>query len=351
MKRWLPISIAILVLYLGAQVVRPFFNAFAWATVVVVTTWPIYSRLRRHLIRSPSCSAFLMTFGIFVIFLLGVIPLSIQLSNELSGIANISPELMKSVAMSLKQKLASLPYVGDLFASTLEGFTFSANELSDLLIKYKQQTLVFAASITKGLLGALASFFGIFFIMFFLFRDGAEIGTQLVTAAHRLGGDRVGELLEIARTTVRAAIFGYLLTAIAQGILAGIAYALTGVPTPISFAALTAIISLLPFGTPFVYVPIILYMFLVSNASLLAIILLTTWCVGVVSAADNIIRPMVISQATSLSFLLVLIGVLGGIMHFGLIGIVLGPVILALIHAIWLGFVRIEWDSGVNKVS
>lgn len=156
-----------------------------------------------------------------------------------------------------------------------------------------------------------------------------------------LADKRWGELLEIARVTVRAAIFGYLLTALIQGVLAGFDHALAGVPVPLLFGALTAIVSLLPFGTPFTYIPIILYLALMGEASILTVILLSVWCIGVVSLVDNIIRPMVLSQATSLSFLIVLVGVLGSIVNFGLIGVVLGSVILALIHAMWIGYVRL----------
>lgn len=351
MKRWPLILIAIFVLYLGASVVSPFLNSFAWATFTVLTTWPIYLRLRKFLISSPSWSALVMTLGVLVVFLLGVVPLAVQLSRELKGIAEVSPEQAESLVQIVKQKLSSIPYLGEQFDPSKNGFTFSASEISELLVRYKEQSLHLAASITKSFLGAIASFFATFLIMFFLFRDGAELGSQLVTAAHRVGGQHVAELLKIARTTVRAAIFGYLLTAIAQGLLAGIGYAIVGVPMPLLFAALTTVASLMPFGTPFVYVPIITYMLFFSDSSFASIALLAVWCVVVVSLVDNLVRPMVISQATSLSFLLVLIGVLGGIINFGLIGIVLGPVILALIHAIWLSFVRIQWHEEVDNGS
>ncbi len=338
MKSWLAILSGFLILTTAVMVLLPFWNSLAWAAVIVITTWPVHLRLRERFLFSHSWSAFAMTTGLLALFLLIVYPLVRELGEELRGLSQISLTDFERGLVSLNLQIAQLPYVGMHLSESLHDLRRHAGTLTSLFDNYQGEMLRAAASFTKGIFEAVISTVATFFFMFFFFRDGDGIGKQLVAAAHRIGGDKVIELLSISRMTVRAALYGYLLTAAAQGTLASIGYFFAGVPLPLLFGGVTALVSLVPFGTPFVYVPLIAYLTW-QGSSPLTIVLLSIWCVGFVSMADNIIRPMVISQVTSLSLLLVLLGVLGGIIQFGLIGLVIGPLSLALLQAMWISFV------------
>jgi predicted PurR-regulated permease PerM len=134
------------------------------------------------------------------------------------------------------------------------------------------------------------------------------------------------------------------LTAFVQGVLAGAGYWAAGVRAPVLFGAFTALIALMPFGTPFVWGS--LGAWLLYTGKTLEGIGLLLWGTLVVSSVDNLIRPMVISSATHIPFLLVMFGVIGGLAAFGLIGMFLGPVVVAVLMAIWR-----EWLEDQAPVS
>jgi predicted PurR-regulated permease PerM len=146
-------------------------------------------------------------------------------------------------------------------------------------------------------------------------------------------GARVEGYVEAIGATTRAVVYGLVLTALAQGVMAGIGYAAVGFKAPLLLGALTVIIALIPFGTPFVWGSLALWLLLTGETSKgLALFL---WGAVVVSWVDNLVRPLVISSATRIPFLLVMFGVLGGVAAFGLIGLFLGPVVLAVALAVW----------------
>jgi predicted PurR-regulated permease PerM len=134
--------------------------------------------------------------------------------------------------------------------------------------------------------------------------------------------------------TIRATLYGVLLTSLAQGSLAGVGYYLVSAPYPVTLTIITALASLVPFGPPFIYIPVAIGLVL-QGVSMYKIVLFLCWCVGVVSAADNILRPLFISQTTKLSFLLVLFGILGGVSSFGMLGLFIGPIIMVVVMHFW----------------
>jgi len=139
-------------------------------------------------------------------------------------------------------------------------------------------------------------------------------------------------------------VYGVGLTAIAQSLLAGISYFVAGVPNPMVLTIITFIFALIPFGPPVAYGAVSLWLF--SQGQTIEAVGVMVWGVCIVSTADNVIRPLVISGATQIPFLLIMFGVLGGIASFGLVGVFIGPVILAVLLAIWR-----EWlhESNLNE--
>ena len=123
--------------------------------------------------------------------------------------------------------------------------------------------------------------------------------------------------------------------------LAGIGYAVAGAPVPVLLGFFTMVMSLIPFGTPVVYLPVAVIV-VANGAPLLHGILLAAWGICVVSAMDNILRPLFISQSTNMPIVLSFFGVIGGIIAFGLLGIILGPVVLAIALMLWREWAQVE---------
>jgi len=146
-------------------------------------------------------------------------------------------------------------------------------------------------------------------------------------------GPRIHHYLATISDTTRAVVYGIGLTAIAQALLAGVSYFVADVPNPMLLTIITFMLALIPFGPPISYTAVSLWLF--SQGQTIEAIGVMAWGVRVVSTADNVIRPLVISGATQIPFLLIMFGVLGGIASFGLVGLFIGPVILAVLLAIW----------------
>jgi predicted PurR-regulated permease PerM len=175
--------------------------------------------------------------------------------------------------------------------------------------------------------------------LFFMYRDGEEFSAQVHHALQRLfGAARVQHYIDAVGGTVKAVVYGIVLAALAQATLAGLGYWVAGVPAPLLFAALTFLVGLVPFAIPFMWGGASLWLFL--NGDTVAALGLFIWGVTAVSWVDNIVRPLVISGAAQIPFLLVLFGVLGGLAAFGLVGLFIGPVVLAVILAVWR-----EWNA------
>ena len=208
------------------------------------------------------------------------------------------------------------------------------HEFAASIAEYKKPIMALATAAAKGIFATGATFFLCLFVSFFFFRDGDELARQANTAATKLGGERFVKLLESTKMTIKGAVYGVLLTSLAQGILAGVGYLVAGAPVPILLSAVTMLASLIPFGTPLVYLPVSI-LIVVNGAPTLYGVLLAVYCLVVVSSADNVLRPFFISQATSMPVLLSFFGVLGGLVTFGLIGIIIGPSIVAVGHALW----------------
>jgi predicted PurR-regulated permease PerM len=166
-----------------------------------------------------------------------------------------------------------------------------------------------------------------------LYRDGEGLLVQTRLVLRRFLGRRGNAYLTAMAETSQAVLYGLILTALAQGIVAGIGYWIAGVPGSAMYGALTAIFALVPFGPPIIWVPISLW--LLWNGHVFAGIGLFIWGVVAISWIDNLVRPLVISGSTRIPFLLVVFSVLGGVASFGLLGLFLGPIAVALLLAVW----------------
>jgi predicted PurR-regulated permease PerM len=163
-------------------------------------------------------------------------------------------------------------------------------------------------------------------IAFFLFRDGGKAAEQLSVAVDRIAGERGKYLLEVAGNTVRGVVYGILGTALVQSVIAGIGFAIAGVPGAGVLALLTFFLSVVPVGPPLIWLPAALWLF--NQGSTGWGIFMVVWGVGV-SSVDNFVKPWLISQGSAMPFLLIFLGVIGGALAFGFIGVFIGPTLLA----------------------
>ena len=169
--------------------------------------------------------------------------------------------------------------------------------------------------------------------VFFIFRDSDTLLAQANVVADRLLGPPARRLGIVAAQAVRGTVDGLLLIGLAEGILLGIAYAVAGVPHPALIGALTGLMSAVPFASPVVFVAAGLWLFIQSQT--VAAIVVVAWGSFLVFVCDHFVRPAFIGSTTRLPFLWVLLGILGGVENFGLLGLLVGPALLAVLVTLW----------------
>lgn len=165
------------------------------------------------------------------------------------------------------------------------------------------------------------------FFTFFILRDAPELSRRLSVAVERLAGERGQRLIKVAGDTVRGVIFGILGTALAQAVVAGIGFWIAGVPAVVLLSVLIFFFAVIPYGPPLIWVPAGIW--LCSEGEIGMGIFLFIWGAGVISTVDNFLRPYLISHGSKTPFALIFCGVIGGALAFGLVGVFLGPILLA----------------------
>ena len=320
-------------LVLSYAVLHPFIVPVAWAGIIAYATWPLYRRLRARMRRYPTLAALLMTLMLTAALVLPALWLASLLRTELGTAISTVTGAIRAGTLALPDFIRNLPWAGDALQRLLEQLTGDPENFGTQMNAWVRQGLDQAVALI-GDVGRNAAKLGFALItVFFLYRDGDKLLRQVQKVLRRFLGERVDGYLIAVGSMTKAVVWGLVATALAQGVVAGLGYWWAGVAAPILLSAVTALIAMIPFGTPFAWGSIGIWL-LISGDTVGGIGLLL-WGALVVSWVDNLVRPLVISNATRIPFVLVMFGVLGGLAAFGLVGLFLGPVVLAVLMAVW----------------
>ena len=320
-------------LVLSYAVLQPFIVPVAWAGIIAYATWPLYRRLRASMRRYPTLAALLMTLMLTAALVLPALWLASLLRTELGTAISTVTGAIRAGTLALPDFIRNLPWAGDALQRLLEQLTGDPENFGTQMNTWVRQGLDQAVALI-GDVGRNAAKLGFALItVFFFYRDGDKVLIQVQKVLRRFLGERVDGYLVAVGSMTKAVVWGLVATALAQGVVAGLGYWWAGVAAPILLSAVTALIAMIPFGTPFAWGSIGIWL-LISGDTVGGIGLLL-WGALVVSWVDNLVRPLVISNATRIPFVLVMFGVLGGLAAFGLVGLFLGPVVLAVLMAVW----------------
>lgn len=328
--------LGLLVVALGsavALVLAPFVVSMLWAGILAFATWPLYVRLLRLSGARAWPSAFGMTLLVAALVVLPTLWLLYLLRTEVSVLADYLAAELEAGRLHPPVFIATLPLVGPelmawfntLLAEPLRWKT----ELKTLIGNLDTEAWSLLGGVGKNIVKLGFSLFTLFFV----YLHGMSLLAQARTILTGLLRERADGYLNAVANTTRAVVYGIVLTALVQGLVAGLGYWAAGVPAPATLSAVTVLVALIPFGTPFVWGSAALWLLFTGQTT--AGLGLLLWGVLVVSWIDNIVRPMVLSRGSNIPFVLALFGVLGGLAAFGLVGLFLGPVILAVALAVW----------------
>lgn len=321
-------------------VLRPFLSALVWAAILAVTLWPLHAALAAR--TRPVIAASIMVVLITLVMLAPFVIVFMQIADNSERVGAWARLVIESGPPDPPAWVASLPLVGERVA---DYWTSLAHDTAKLLSALRQiiepvQKLLFSsgAAAVSGLVQLALSIL----IVFFLFIEGEALMRRVDIAAERLAAERGRRLARSVTQTIRGVVIGILGTALAQGMLAAIGFFIAGVkPAPL-LGFVVFLLSPVPIGPPLVWIPVGLV--LLQRGEIAWGVFVLVWGAVVVSSIDNIIKPLLISRGSQLPFVLVLLGVLGGVVAFGFIGVFLGPVLLA------LGYTLVaEWSGEAGR--
>ena len=324
-----------LVVFLVFRIVEPFLAPIAWALFLGFLLQPTQAKLMRFMRGRASASAFSLTILVVVLFLGPLTAIAIAFARQATELAGrLQAWVGESQATTLRE-IDQIPVVGRLLEWLDANLQITTTQVQAWLVEggrnLFQELASYGGIAFLGAVGTVLAFTAMLFILFFIIRDGRAIA-RLFSTLVPLPADRREALATRLASVTRAVVRGTALTSMIQGLLLGIGFAVVGLPAPVVFGVLAAVLSVVPFGgTALVWVPALLTMLVQARYGQAVGILV----VGViVSSVDNFIKPMLISGSSPLPTLAVFIGVLGGLAAFGLIGLFLGPVVIALVLAL-----------------
>jgi predicted PurR-regulated permease PerM len=314
-------------------VLSPFIPSLIWAVTIVVTTWPLMIRVETMLWGRRGLAVTVMTLGLLLLFF---VPLTLAIMTVLNNVDTISGWI--KLASNLKGSeppswLVSLPVVGPRIASFLADIV--EHGADPLLGKVMPYVGTVAGRVLReaGLIGSIGVQFLLSVLLCAVLYAYGEDGARAVLRfARRLAGDQGVRMTRLAAASVRGVALGVVVTAVVQSVLAGLGLALVGVPAVALLTALMFLLALAQIGVIPVLLPAVFWLY--WSGQIGWAIGLLIWTV-VVSTMDNVMRPWLIKKGADLPFLLIFVGVVGGLIAFGLIGIFVGPVVLAVTYTLF----------------
>ena len=327
-------SLLVLLLYQIGLMFKPFLFSALWAGLLAHWAFPLHLRLTRLFGGKALPSAAILTVGALAIVVVPLVVMGVMLVRE-AGVAE--QEIRVWIAAGglerLPEQLATIPVIGSWLKSALAGSATSHLSLEQSVmtgVKELSQFLIGGmGDLLKNTFALIVNFLLMLLILFFLFTDGRQWLSVLYDLIPMEESHKSKILVRLDQT-IRAVVKGVLVTAIVQGLLAGMAYAALGVPFPMGLTALTIVLAPIPFGgTGLIWLPVALYLFWVEMTGKALIMLV--WGIGVVSTVDQFLRPWLIGQDVQIPVLLLVLSVLGGLALYGLLGLFIGPILVSLL--------------------
>lgn len=335
---------AVTILVVGCfLVLRPFMTAMLFAGVVCITTWPLYLWLLHKLKNRENLAALTMTLSLILVVILPLALVAYNLADNATAFFDAVRQAMEAGPPEPPAWLTGLPLLGGPIEEYWRSIATSREEMLALATRLLEpaRNFLLASGIMLGngvMEMSLATFIG-----FFFYRDGEVLIGSIRTGMDRLAGTHAENVLAIIHSTVRNVTYGVLGTALAQSFMAIIGFAIAGVPAVMLLGVATFVLSIIPIGPPLIWGGAAIWLFRQGDTEWAIFMLL--WGFFLISSVDNVVKPLLISRGSSLPFLLVMLGVMGGAFAFGFVGIFIGPTLLA------VGFSLVQqWTASQTKL-
>ena len=331
--------VALVLLVLAClQIILPFLGALAWAAIIAITVWPAFVWLTAKLGGRPVLAAGICTFVLFVLLVLPFAVLTATLGQAVPQVGNLLKELTLSIGPEPPGWLSGLPLVGDLIRDTWTTAVADVSGLVRSALPTAEKAGVWALAQGASLALVLLQFiFAILIagVMLVTADRFADLAQRLVS---RLQMEEGGPIIGIVVSTVRSVSIGLVGTASVQALVAALGFGLAGVPGIALLGFATFMLALIQLPTLLVWAPAAFWLYHTGETG--HAIFLAGWGLLLVNSVDNFLRPWLISRGAKLPFALILMGVLGGLLAWGMVGLFIGPTLLAVAYSLvrtWIG--------------
>lgn len=319
-------------------VLRPFLAATVWATMIVVATWPLLKSLEARFGGRRAPAVAVMTLAMLLLL---VLPLGLAIgtiAEHAGDIADFFTKLTTAGFARPPEWLATVPLVGErLSALWLQVAGVGAQGLLAKVAPYAADSGRWLVGQVGGLGFMIVQFLLIVILAAVLYSNGESAASAARRFGHRLAGERGENSIVLAGQAIRGVALGVGVTAIAQTVLGGIGLAIAGVPFASLLSAVMLMLCIAQLGPALVLFPAVGWMFWTGDTAWASFLLVWSLIVGTM---DNFLRPVLIKKGADLPLLLIFAGVIGGMLGFGLIGLFVGPVVLAVTYTLleaWVG--------------
>jgi predicted PurR-regulated permease PerM len=339
------LSIIALLIIGSIVIILPFLRAILWGLVFAVTVWPFFIRVEKALRGRRALAAAIPTLLFILIFFLPLVYVSSKVVSRAPIALDYAQGLMEKGLGPPPSWLKGLPLVGVRLDGAWREMGQNAPRLIEVVKPYIKDLLSSTVSAGAGV-GRFVLLMVLSLIIFFFFlKEGHAIRSGLERMAVRLAGEKGRHLLFVAGSTMRSVVYGILGAAIVQGIMAIFGLWISGVPNPVFVGMVAGLFALIPIG--------LIQVILLPAAGWLIFfkgqigwgIFLAIWSFTVIGNIDNFIRPMLISRGAKVPFLVVLLGVLGGLASGGIIGLFVGATLLSVFYTLLKEWIAVEEDN------
>ncbi len=326
----LVVTILGLLLAFSLWILRPFLPALIWATMIAVATWPLMLAVQKRLWRKRWLAVLVMTVTMSLVFL---IPLALALGTIVSHVGDVTAWAKAFDPNSLNTPpdwVAKIPLAGKKIAETWSELA-AQGDLGGKIAPYTREVLGWFVSQIGTFGGVLVQILLTIAVTALLYAKGEVAAQGVLRFARKLGGDRAEAIVVLASKAIRGVAMGVVITAVIQAILGGLGLAVAGVPYAAVLTAMMFMLAVAQIGVGPVLIAAVAWLFWKGETGFA--IGLLVWAL-LVMVSDNFIRPALIKRGVDLPILLILVGVIGGLIAFGLVGIFIGPMVLAVTYTL-----------------
>ena len=333
-RRCFQIATAAILAYLLYELLTPLKSVIGWAAVLAFILHPLHVRLTRRLRGRRALSAGIITV-LTPFFVLA--PLSVIGVMFAGQVAKLIEHLRGHSLLSYNEmldRMSHYPLFSHAVSWLREHTEVDITQVQAWITDSAQSLLKSAAAVggnvALGIFGTLVGFFMMLFMLFFFLQDGRvmwEAVTRLIPAEP----GRRARLMKYLADVTRAVVFGSAITALVQGVFVGVGFAIAGLPSPVVFGVLATFAAFLPAGAGIVMVPAVLYLAFSGHWGWA--IFLACWTAGL-WIVENVLRPLLTAHQVEVSTLAIFVGAIGGAASFGILGLIVGPVLLSFVVAL-----------------